>query len=205
MVNGDTLTDLDLQALADAHHRHDALVTMAVTPNPDPRHYGGLRLADDGTVLGVVPRGSGPSTHFIGVQVVHRDAFADLPPARFANSVGDVYDRLIARRSGSVRAHMCEARFWDIGTVKDYWITSHEFMRTSADLRRPGAQIHETARVDDCIAWDDVHVGERCVLSRCIITDGVAIAADTRFQDAILLRGRDGRTVSRPFEAERHD
>jgi NDP-sugar pyrophosphorylase family protein len=205
VVNGDTLTDLDIHALCDAHRRHDALVTMAVTANPDPQHYGGLRVADDGAVLGVIPRGSGPSAHFVGVQVVHRDAFADVPPATFANSVGDVYDRLIARRRGTVRAHVCQARFWDIGTVTDYWATSHEFMRTDADLRQPDIQVHDTASVDDCIAWDDVRIGERCTLSRCIVTDGVHVAANSDFREAILLRGADGSTVSCSFEAERHD
>ena len=34
IVNGDTLTDVDLDALADAHRQSDALVTLALVPNP---------------------------------------------------------------------------------------------------------------------------------------------------------------------------
>ena len=36
LVNGDTLADVPLAAMAEAHERSDALVTMAVIPNPDP-------------------------------------------------------------------------------------------------------------------------------------------------------------------------
>jgi NDP-sugar pyrophosphorylase family protein len=206
IVNGDTLTDLDVGALVDSHRRHDALVTMAVIPNPNPRHYSGLRVDDDGVVLGVVPRGGGPSYHFIGVQVVHRDAFTGVRPSRFANSVGEVYDRLIAERRGSVRVHHCDARFWDIGTVADYWATSLEFAGSEhRPLVQPGTQVDETARVDQCITWDDVHIGAGCRLSRCIITDGVRVERDSVHHDAILLRGDSGETIAHPFEADRHD
>ena len=36
LVNGDTLADVPLGAMAEAHRSSDALVTMAVIPNPDP-------------------------------------------------------------------------------------------------------------------------------------------------------------------------
>lgn len=205
IVNGDTLTDLDVGALVDSHRRHDALVTMAVIPNPNPRHYSGLRVDDDGVVLGSVPRGGGPSSHFVGVQVVHRSAFAGVPAAQFANSVGDVYDRLIADRPGSVRVHRCDARFWDIGTVADYWTTSLEFAGDDARLVEPATRIHDTARLDQCITWDDVEIGAGCRLSRCIVTDGVRVAPGSVHDGVILLRGGGGATVAHPFEADRHD
>ena len=52
LVNGDTLTDLDLRPLADAHAAARALVTLALVPNRDPRRYGGVRLDHEGRVIG---------------------------------------------------------------------------------------------------------------------------------------------------------
>lgn len=205
IVNGDTLTDLDVGALIRSHARHGALVTLAVTRNPDTTKYSGLRVDDDGVVTGVVARGSEPSFHFVGVQIAHRDAFAGVPQGGFANSIGDVYDRLIAARRGSVRAHVCDARFWDIGTVGDYWTTSHEFARGGGRLLQPGTVVHESALVSDCVTWDEVIVGEDCRLSRCIVTDGVHVAAGSVHERAILLRDAGGRTVSYPFEAALDD
>ncbi|HEX7941623.1 MAG TPA: sugar phosphate nucleotidyltransferase, partial [Gemmatimonadaceae bacterium] len=128
IVNGDTLTDLDLQPLMAAHAASGALVTMAAIPNDRPDHYSGLSAAKDGSVLGVEPRGSSkPSFHFIGAQAVSRRAFDKAPLGTPSNSVGEVYRELIASQPGSVRVHVCDARFWDIGTVADYWNTSRAF------------------------------------------------------------------------------
>jgi NDP-sugar pyrophosphorylase family protein len=60
VVNGDTLTDLPLEQLLDAHRRAvagGALVTMAVVRNTRPDHYNGIRLdADDRVVAFVAKR-----------------------------------------------------------------------------------------------------------------------------------------------------
>ena len=132
VVNGDTLTDLNLRALIDAHDASSesgALVTLALVPNREPHKYGGVRMQDDGAVTGFVPRGAAAagSYHFIGVQAVHADAFRQLPPGQPASSIGGTYEALIAARGGSVRGFVSDAAFWDIGTPEDHARTSAEF------------------------------------------------------------------------------
>ena len=51
LVNGDTLTNVDLPAMLAQHRRTGALVTMALIPNPRPDKYGGVLLDDDGTIV----------------------------------------------------------------------------------------------------------------------------------------------------------
>ena len=129
IVNGDTLTDLALAPLAQAHAASGALVTMALVPNLDPTRYGGVRLAEDGRVIGFTARGpaAAGSYHFIGVQAVEADAFAGVKDGEAINSVGAVYDQLIASRPGSIRGYVCEAAFWDIGTPEDLAATDAAF------------------------------------------------------------------------------
>ncbi len=203
IVNGDTLTNLELPPLVDAHAASGAMVTLAVVPNTQPRHYSGLRVAGDGAVLGVVPRGSGEASfHFIGVQVAHRDALAGAPAGRPSNSIGDVYARLIAARPGSVRVHVSAADFWDIGTVADYWRTSHAFARAEG-VDTNGVEGHAPgARVTGSIVWGDVHVGADASIERCIVTDGVRVGEGARFADQILMRGADGEVVTAPLTVE---
>ena len=208
VANGDTLTDLDIAPLLAAHHSSDALVTMSVIPNREPQRYSGLRLARDGAVLGVEPRGSAAASyHFIGVQVVHASAFADIPAGRAANSVGDVYDALIAARPGSIRASVCDARFWDIGTVEDYWLTSRAFaaIESPDGVRNPldvGARVHVVDSVVNSVVWSDVVLGHGCTLDRCIVTDGVHVASGARYSNMILMRGAGHDVVAVPFRAE---
>ena len=142
VVNGDTLTDLNLSALVDAHLGSDALVTLALVPNREPQRYGGVLRLDDGTVTGFVARGRAAACayHFIGAQVVRADAFRQLPAGQPAKSIGGLYDELIAARRGSIRGFVSDAEFWDIGTVRDYEETSAEFERREARAHRTSSR-----------------------------------------------------------------
>jgi NDP-sugar pyrophosphorylase family protein len=121
IVNGDTLTDVDLAGLAAAHESSGALATLAVTPNAAPLKYGGATMRGD-EITGFVARGEGAagSFHFLSVQVAEADAFAPLPDGQPASTVRGIYDELIAARPGSIRGYRTDAAFWDIGTVEDY-------------------------------------------------------------------------------------
>lgn len=121
IVNGDTLTDVDLARLTSQHRSTGALVTMAVVPNPDPARYGGVIVRGD-VVTGFAPAGGNPpdTYHFVGVQAVKRSEFAHLAVDQRSESVGELYPRLIESHAGSVRAFVSHARFYDIGTPSDY-------------------------------------------------------------------------------------
>jgi mannose-1-phosphate guanylyltransferase len=199
IVNGDTLTDVALDGLVDAHEATGALATMAVVPNTRPDRYSGLRGDEDRRVTGVELKGSAaPSWHFVGVQVVERAAFAELPAGRVLHSVGGTYDALAAARPGSVRVHPCAAQFWDIGTVADYWTTHHVFAGGADTPNASAAGAHVT----DSIVWDDVEFGDGARVERSIVTDGVRVAPGAVYLDTILIRGTGGHTMAVPLDLE---
>ena len=173
VVNGDTLTDVDPAALISAHERSGALVTMAVVPNTAPERYGGVAIDGQGAVTGFTRRGSKVrSFHFVGLQVARAEAFAGLRDNTPYESVGALYPELMRARPGSVRAHVCEAAFLDIGTAADY-------IETSLTLaRREG---HEPEGGN--IVWDDVRIEPGARLRRCVVTDGVRIPAGADWEN----------------------
>ena len=204
IVNGDTLTDLDLAPLAAAHAASGALVTLALVPNVEPHRYGGVRLDADGAVVGFVARGpaAAGSHHFIGVQVVSADVFRGVPAGQAASSIGGVYDELIAIRPGRVRGYSCEAAFWDVGTTSDYVKTSNAFVADPAEVmlgRR--VRIDRSARVSRSILWDDIDVGPECTLTGCIVTDRVIVPARSTYRDAVLIASADGEVVAHPLRS----
>ena len=105
IVNGDTLTDLDVSALAAAHAASGALVTLALVPNREFHRYGGVQLDAARCVVGLPRRGRSAegSYHFIGVQIAHAAAFRGLAPGEPANSIGGVYDALMTAPPGAGR------------------------------------------------------------------------------------------------------
>jgi NDP-sugar pyrophosphorylase family protein len=182
IVNGDTLTDLDVSAVIDDHRSSGALATLAVVPHTEPDKYGGVLVAADGAVTGFVPAGSHePSFDFFGVEVVEAEAFARVPDKTPFATVGRLYPELIAERRGSVRAFRCSNAYLDIGTPSDYLTTSLHLASREGHATLIGARtrIHESARVDRSILWDDVVIEADVMLRECIVTDGVTVPADT--------------------------
>ena len=194
IVNGDTLTDLDLSRLWAAHAASGARVTLALVPNVEFMRYGGVRLDADRRVTGFARPGpaSEGTYHFIGLQIAGASVFDAVTPGEPASSIGGVYDALIQAQPGSVRGLVCDAAFWDVGTVADYWRTSHAFAakaggRGTAAPR--GTTVDASARVTSSILWDDVHVAAGAVVDECIVTDGVVVPPGAQYHRAVLLRG----------------
>jgi NDP-sugar pyrophosphorylase family protein len=197
LVNGDTLTDVSLEGLASAHRAAGALVTLALIPNPRPEKYGGVVLDREGAVTGFTKRGSGvESFHFVGVQAVEPEVFATLEDGVFAESVLEVYPRLMTAHPGSVRGFVSNASFHDIGTPSDLLATSLALAAADGrpDAPRAGrdARVAASADVRRSLLWDGVRIGEHAVLHDCIVADGVEIAPRERFERRVIVRDAEG-------------
>ena len=178
IINGDTLTDVDLNAVLATHDRSGALVTMALVPNTEPQKYGGVLVDDNGVVTGFTRRGSSnPSFHFIGVQVAEANVFAALPDNEPHESVAALYPELMRSRPGSVRAHISDAEFLDIGTPADYLETCLRL------AEREGEAIANDPALAETVLWDDVVIEPGARLRRCIVTDAVRVPWTADFSD----------------------
>ncbi len=203
IVNGDTLTDVDLGAMSVAHAACGALVTLALVPNREPLRYNGVQLDEASRVVGFVPRGPAAvgSYHLVGVQIAGAEVFGGLPRGVAIDSIRGIYDELIARRPGSLCGFVSDASFRDVGTVPDY-------VETSRQLSEPGKLqygernvIAPSAVLKDTILWDDVTVEDGATLERCIVTDGVNIGRGLTYRDVIVMRSSGGDTITSPLTA----
>jgi mannose-1-phosphate guanylyltransferase len=189
VVNGDTLTNLDIAPLVEEHTRSGALVTMALVPNHAPEKYSGMAVAADGAITGVVPRGSRePSYHFYGVQVIEAPALAPVPAGIPYETVKTLYPHWIAARPGSVRAYVSPADSLDIGTPADYLATSLMLAAREGHTAHAGArsQIAPGATLEESVVWDDVVVESGARLRQCVVTDGVRVPAGTSWEHVTM-------------------
>jgi NDP-sugar pyrophosphorylase family protein len=203
MVNGDTLTNVDLSAMVEQHRRTGALVTMALIPNPRPDKYGGVLLDADGTITGFTHRrapGRTPapsdverSFHFIGPQIVEPDAFLSLEDGVPAESVLGLYPALMSSRPGAVKGFVSDAAFQDIGTPADLLQTSLDLAAADGRADRPrwgrNVRVAGSASVTRSVLWDDVTVGAGAVLTECVIADGVSVPAGAVWTRCAVVRG----------------
>ena len=195
LVNGDTLASVDLKAMAASHATSGALVTMAVIPNHDPRHYSGVLIDASDAVTGFSRRGSTESSwHFVGTQLAEREAFSDVPDGVRSESVNGIYRDLIASRPGAVRVFRADTVFLDIGTPADY-LDACVTLAGAADgaaLRGPRTSVAPDATLRSTVLWDDVRVGSRARLTRCVVTSGVSIPDDFAAEEQAIEPGAAG-------------
>jgi NDP-sugar pyrophosphorylase family protein len=192
LINGDTLTDVNLSQMADAHWRSGALVTLALVPNRDFTRYGGVVVDDQGCITGFVPRGpaANGSWHFVGAQVVDSSVFATIPLGESASSIGGVYDPLLRDPRRPVHGYCGDWQFFDVGTPDDYLRTTLAFTTAESDVGRR-TTIDASARITRSVLWDDVKVGPGASLTDCIVTDGVEVPAGAVYQRAIVMADGD--------------
>ena len=185
VINGDTLTDLDLAQMRTAHEARGAAVTMAMMSNPAPERYGGATVDSDGWVEGFAPAGKGSPFHFVGVQLMEASVLASVPKGQPAETIGGVYDTLLAEQPRSVYAHVVDTRFHDIGTPGDYLATSLALAATDGHVTCPiGARsvVHPTAILTRTAIWDEVLIGEGCRLTECVFADHAVLPPHSVFE-----------------------
>ena len=200
IVNADTLCAVDFGALLDRHRASGAAVTLTVTAHPAPHRYGSVVADAGGRITGFAPAGAAGADarwHFVGVQLAEAAVFRTLPDGVPAASVGGLYDTLLAD-GGAMAVHEAGGPFHDIGTPADYAATARAV--AEAEGRSPvqlgdRSVVHPTARVERSILWDDVVVGADCVVTGCVLADGVRVPAGTVLDGQAVVpagAGRDG-------------
>jgi len=123
VLNGDTLFDLDLGAMAVAHRRSRAVATMALRADPDPDRWGAVEVDARQYVIRINGRGrtaGGPASKrmFAGVHLMHPRLLADVTPGR-ESSIIEAYVRAI--QGGETVAGIELSGYWsDIGTPERY-------------------------------------------------------------------------------------
>jgi mannose-1-phosphate guanylyltransferase len=200
VINGDTLTNCDVAAVADQHLSTQAKVTMAVVTG-DVERYGGVLVDDEGVVRGFgKPRPATRAWHFIGVQAVEAEVFAHLPDDEPHETVKQLYPQLIARQASAVRVYESEAEFLDVGTARDYLGTVSTIAAREGVPYGVGRHctIAPDAHLDRTVVWDRVTVGAGAKLVDCVVADDVAVPAGASYSQSVLVHAPgSGLTVTR--------
>ena len=129
VLNGDTLLELDLEALVRFHCGREALATMVVRADPDPDQWGAVEVDDDQRVVRITGRGrkdvAQPQKRmFAGVHVIHPRLLASVPPDQ-ESSIIDAYVREIESRATILGFEM--HGYWsDVGTPERYAQTQRD-------------------------------------------------------------------------------
>ena len=208
IVNGDTLTDVDIWALVARHRQSGALVTMALIPKPAARPLRRRRRRRGRVDHGVHRAGSGPTTMaFIGVQVASGAHFARLEDGVRPNRSLALPASHRRERRGHRGRYISEASFLDIGTPRDCLDTSLALAATEgARFAGSRVSIDDSAVLVRSMVWDDVTVGSASASRSASSGTASRFPDGARYERcAIVRRGRTpvGRRAPRGRPADR--
>ncbi len=133
--------------------------------------------------------------------MVEPSEFETLPIGEPASTIGGIYSTLASTHTRAIQVHMVTEQFLDIGTPKDYLEVSLALADDKESLLYGvGAKIGQDSQVSRTALWDNVHVGARCSLSHCVVTDGVRVPDGSNFRNVVITAKTERR--QEPFEQQ---
>lgn len=179
-VNGDVLTEIDLDALVGVHRDRGAEATISLHPVDDPSRFGVVETDARHKVLGFVekpPRGEEP-TNLIsaGTYVMEPSVLDRIPGGRPVSVERETFPALVA--DGTLFAVACHGYWLDTGTPEQY-------LEANCDvLARAG---------EPYLAGDGAEVAAGASVRQSVLGPGSSVGAGSRVERSVLLPGAEVR------------
>jgi mannose-1-phosphate guanylyltransferase len=204
MLNGDTLTDIDLTAQIAQHEATAATATLALVPVNDPSNYGLVRIGEDNAVAEFLEKPSADQidTNLIsaGAYVLERSVVEMIEPDRNVSIEREIWPRLV----GNGLFGFASKAYWlDIGTPERYLQGTFDiiegnvqtdvlkrlgdsYMSVAEDAITTGRVIPPAVVERGCEIGAGAHVGSLVVLGDC-----VTVGEGARIERSVVLQGSE--------------
>lgn len=199
VVNGDTISDLDVADLVAAHRATGAEATIYLTPVDDPSRYGVVELDADGRVQRFVekpPPGVTDSNLInAGTYVMEPSVLELIESGRRVSVERETFPALVERRS--LYGWSSDVYWLDAGTPETLVQANLDRLagRYDAAIDHPvqgGDGVSPQAAVDaaevvDSVVAPGVTVGGGSVLRRSVLLAGAVIGQDVVVEDSVVM------------------
>jgi mannose-1-phosphate guanylyltransferase len=211
VLNGDILTDLDLEDLQRAHVASGAAGTIALTPVEDPSAYGLVRLREDRSVDAFLekpgPEQLIPGEPYLinaGTYLLSHDVIRMIPEGVSCSIEREIFPVVAEQRR--LYGYPSEVYWRDIGTPRSY-LDAHRDMLDGAvptahvagdNYVGPGTVVENGARIADrsCVGAGCT-VGEDAVVVGSVLGARTTVGADARIDGCVLGEGIEVGTGAR--------
>jgi mannose-1-phosphate guanylyltransferase len=190
VLNGDVLTDLDIDLLVAVHERAGAEGTIALHRVADPSAFGVVPTDPDGRVTAFIekpPPGEAPTDHInAGTYLLEPSVLDRIPPDQPVNVERAIFPAMVA--DGSLYAVDGDTYWIDAGTPATYLAANLDLLNGRRGVPEHG--VHPMAEVTGSVAtsWlgPRATVAAGAVVERSVVFAGCAIGAGAVVRDAIL-------------------
>ena len=203
VLNGDILTDLDVDAVAASHRGTGGEGTVVLTPVADPSAFGLVRLYPDASVEAFlekpapeVLRPGEPYRINAGTYLLEPSVLERIPAGRSCSIEREVFPALAA--AGTLYGFPSEAYWRDIGTPGSYLAANRDVLSgavrtespTGDAYLGPGAEAGPGARVGGLSSvGPDARIGAGALVEGSIVGAGTTVGEAAEIHDAIVGEG----------------
>lgn len=186
VINGDIVTDIDLQKAVAFHRKQGGPATLILHDYPE---FNQISVNPEGRILDFrLEKGNGWA--FTGIHILDRAIFNFLPPTGSYDII-PVYQRMI-QESVPVWAYISHGHYWrDIGTPKSYLGIHEELLSKGLNpppfiKGGPGRiYIHPEAGIETEVEFS----GWACIGKGCLLKKGCRIHNSVLWEDVTVERG----------------
>lgn len=188
VMSGDSLTDLDLAALLETHHRTGGLATIAVKEVDDPSEYGVVVVDEEARILGFQEKPSREEALSnlcnCGIYVFEPAVFERIPAATFYDFGKQVFPEMVRDRV-PFYVHRLEEYWNDVGNLEEYRRSNFDALEGRVGIEMPGREVSAGVRLGER-TWvapgaqvtGPVLIGRDCVIEDGARLDGPVILGD---------------------------
>ena len=208
VINGDILTDIDLDDVVQYHQSHDCPVTLVVH---NYERFNQVPVNENNEIVGFTRReADAEAAHailaFTGIQVIDYRVFREFPTG--AGHSIDTYERMLKNRE-KIKAYRARNHSWfDVGSIRDYMRLHRDLLLGKIDFRRdlgipsgpvscePGVYKGSEARLEGWVSLGkNVRIGGNALIANSILWDNVKVEKGAIIMNSIV--GDDVRVTGR--------
>ncbi|MBN3033910.1 MAG: mannose-1-phosphate guanyltransferase [Candidatus Saganbacteria bacterium] len=188
VISADLVTDFDLQAAARFHQEKKPLATLVLTRVANPLQYGIVITGKDGRVKHFLEKPSWSEvfsdTVNCGIYFLDPAVFEYIPPGRPVDFSQDVFPALL-EEGRPLYGYVAKGTWKDIGNLVEYSKVNVEIMGGNSVGRN--CKIDPSARLEQCVLWDNVTIGAGARLNQTIVARDSSIGDRTVCEEGVVI------------------
>src|SRR3954465_6366250 len=170
VISGDALTDIDLDAVVQAHKDRGALVTVCLKRVPDPLEFGIVITDEEERIERFLEKPTWgqvfSDTVNTGIYVMEPEVFEHVATGEVVDWSGDVFPELV-KAGAPVYGYVAEGYWEDVGTHESYLRAQADVLNRQVDVElegfelSPGVWQAEGAEVDmEAVLKGPLYIGD---------------------------------------------
>lgn len=188
VINGDILTNLNLQMAYEAHLSSGNLATLVLH---DYSRFNQIKINSHSIITDISDKSEPGRFAFTGIHIIEPSLPDYIKKGVFSNII-DCYRELI-QRGKLIGAYVVKGHYWrDIGTIKNYILVNKEMLHGNPFNVHYDSHIHSSAGLHEwAVIGEKACLEEDVEIRRSILWEGVTVKKGVKIVDSIVLMNKE--------------